>query len=92
MKKMYAVLWLLLFASVALQAESASPATAAATQITLGQAAVALNGPWKFHTGSTGCGKTRIEFSLAVLFSRWGFACVGAVHAEMRWTGSLLLM
>ncbi len=51
MKKMYAVLWLLLFASVALQAESASPATAAATQITLGQSIVALNGPWKFHIG-----------------------------------------
>ena len=53
MKKTSAVLLLFLFASVALQAESASPATTAATQITLGQAIVALHGPWKFHIGDS---------------------------------------
>ncbi len=51
MKKTSAVLWLFLFASIGLQAESTPPATTAAAQITLGQSIVALNGPWKFHIG-----------------------------------------
>ncbi|HET9099191.1 MAG TPA: SpoIIE family protein phosphatase [Acidobacteriaceae bacterium] len=51
MKKTSAVVLLFLFASVALKAENASAANNTAAQITLGQSIVALNGPWKFHTG-----------------------------------------
>jgi len=36
--------------------------------------------------------KLALNFSLAVLFSRLGFACVCVVLAEMRWTGSAVLM
>jgi len=36
--------------------------------------------------------KLALNFSLAVLFFRLGFAWVCEVLAEMRWTGSLLWM
>ena len=51
MKKTSAVLFLFLFGSIVLPAESTSPAIIAAAQIALGQSIVALNGPWKFHLG-----------------------------------------
>ena len=45
---------LLLLPLFALRADAQNaPAPAAATPITLGESAVALNGPWKFHTGDS---------------------------------------
>jgi serine phosphatase RsbU (regulator of sigma subunit) len=51
MKKAHIVLLLFLVAWVGARAQNAPAAAAPIAQVTLGQATVALNGPWKFRTG-----------------------------------------